>query len=134
MFDIHNDLRGSNGEGSLAIDAQLVQLARQRAQDMADADCFSHYGPTNSGSCPQSGTAIFATMLGAISYPYQIAGENLARNNYPIEQSVDVVLRGLMDSAPHRGLILDATFTHIGVANVEDAEGMKYYVMILLSM
>ena len=60
------------------------------------------------------------------------AGENLARNNYPDDQSVAVAIRDLMASQGHRDIILGPNYTHLAVAAVNDGTGMWYYTMIFI--
>jgi uncharacterized protein YkwD len=120
MFDSHNVQRANNGVGALAIDADLVEVARQRSQTMAATNCFSHTacGPT-----------AFA-MLGSIGYFYQIAGENIARNNYSDAETVQVAMTGFMNSAGHRANILDSRYTKVGIGVAFGANGMKYFTVV----
>jgi uncharacterized protein YkwD len=127
MFADHNQERASNGLAPLAIDAQLVQVARQRSQTMADTNCFSHTacGPTA------------FQLLGAIPYFYQIAGENIARNNYPDSVTVQVAMYGdpintggFMNSAGHRANILESRYTKVGIGVAFGAGGMKYFTVV----
>jgi uncharacterized protein YkwD len=120
MFESHNLQRASNGTGSLALDAQLVAVARQRSQTMAETNCFSHTacGPTA------------FDLLGNIGYFYQIAGENIARNNYSDAQTVEVAMDGFMNSAGHRANILDSRYTKVGIGVAFGANGMKYFTVI----
>jgi uncharacterized protein YkwD len=120
MFDAHNQERANAGVAPLAIDAQLVQLARQRAQTMADTNCFSH---------TECGPSAF-DLLGGIGYVYQIAGENIARNNYPDSQTVDVAMNGFMNSPGHRANILETRYTKVGIGVAFGANGMKYFAVI----
>ena len=125
MFEALNRERSSRGLNPLVSHACAELVATIRARDLAARNYFAHESPDGE-------TAI--SLLNSHAIPYSSAGENLARNNYPINQSLDVAVQDLMASAPHRGLILNATYTHPGVAAMEDAQGMKYYVMILLSI
>lgn len=120
MFQSHNVQRGNNGVAALAIDAELVGIARQRSQTMADTNCFSHTacGPTA------------FDLMGSIGYSYQIAGENIARNNYPDSQTVQVAMDGFMASTGHRNNILDSRYTKVGIGVAFGANGMKYFTVI----
>jgi uncharacterized protein YkwD len=71
-------------------------------------------------------------MLRDRGYDYLIAGENIARNNYPESQSVQVAMEGFMQSAGHRANILDKRFSKIGVGAAFGADGMRYYVIIFV--
>jgi len=120
MFTDHNVQRANNGVAPLALDAQLVELARQRSQTMAATNCFSHYtcGPTA------------FDLLGSIGYFYTIAGENIARNNYPDADTVQVAMTGFMNSSGHRANILEPRYTKVGVGVAFGANGMKYFTVI----
>jgi uncharacterized protein YkwD len=116
MFAAHNDLRPS----PLALDAQLVAVARQRSETMANTNCFSHTacGPTA------------FQLLGGIGYFYQIAGENIARNNYPDSQTVDVAMNGFVNSSGHYANIMNPSYTKVGIGVAFGANGMKYFTVI----
>jgi uncharacterized protein YkwD len=121
MFASHNQHRGANGLAGLQIDSTLVAVARQRAQDMASKNYFAHTSPT--------GETAFSIMDG-YSYVYAIAGENIARNNYPQAQSVQVAMDGFMNSAGHRANILEGQFTRVGIGVAIDGNGMIYYAVV----
>jgi uncharacterized protein YkwD len=120
MFAAHNSVRAQVGASALAIDAQLVNVARQRSQTMANSNCFSHTacGPTA------------FDLLGGIGYFYQIAGENIARNNYPDSQTVDVAMNGFIDSQGHYNNIVHTSYTKVGIGVAFAANGMKYFTVI----
>ena len=121
MFNSHNVQRSSAGLAALTIDARLVQVARQRAQDMAARNYFSHTSPT--------GETAF-TVLDQIGYAYQLAGENIARNNYPDSESVQVSMTGFMNSPTHRANILEPAFRRVGIGVAFGADGMKYFAVV----
>ena len=121
LFRSHNVERASLGLGSLELDAVLVQVARERAQDMADKNYFAHTSPT--------GETAFSIM-NEFGYFYLIAGENIARNNYPDVESASVAMNGFMNSSAHRDNILDARFNKVGVGLVIDGSGMKYFAVV----
>jgi uncharacterized protein YkwD len=120
MFQSHNMLRASRGLAGLAIDPQLVEIARRRSQTMANTDCFSH---TNCGP------TAFALLRG-IGYIYPKAGENIARNNYPDSKTVEVAMAGFINSPGHLNNILDSSYSKIGVGVAFDADGMYYFTVI----
>ncbi len=124
MFGSHNLQRANNGVAPLAIDAQLVDLARQRSQTMANTNCFSHTacGPTA------------FDLLGGIGYVYQIAGENIARNNYPDSETVTVAMNGFMNSTGHRANILETSYTRVGIGVAFGANDMKYFTVIFTGL
>jgi uncharacterized protein YkwD len=121
MFSAHNQHRAASGLAPLQIDGALVAIARQRAQDMAANNYFSHTSPT--------GQTAFSIM-DASGYVYAAAGENIARNNYPSSQTVDVAMNGFMNSAGHRANILQSLFTRVGIGVATDGNGMVYYAVV----
>lgn len=121
MLTAHNSERAAAGFGPLEADATLTRLARQRALDMATRGYFAHTSPT--------GETAF-TLLNGAGYGFTLAGENLARNNYPDAQTVSVAMSGFMSSVSHRVNVLEPTFRRVGIGQVVAADGMKYFVVI----
>jgi uncharacterized protein YkwD len=118
-----NAERAAAGLPALAVDANLVSIARIRSSDMATRGYFSHTSP--------EGQSAF-TLLDQWGIPYSWAGENLARNNYPAEETVAVAVRDLMASPPHRDNILNPNYTRVGVGYGEDGSGMRYYTIVFV--
>lgn len=121
MFVAHNQQRAANGVAPLQLDATLVEIARQRAQDMATNNYFAHVSPT--------GQTAF-DIMNSYGYTYSIAGENIARNNYPPSQTVDVAMTGFMNSPGHRANILEPKFTKVGIGVATDGNGMFYFAVV----
>jgi uncharacterized protein YkwD len=121
MFAAHNAERARTGAGPLTVDATLQQAAQRRAQDMASRNYFSRTSP--------SGETAFS-ILGQLGYSYSIAGENIARNNYPDNQSVSTAMTGFMNSPSHRDNLLDRRFNRVGIAMAIGADGMKYFAVV----
>jgi uncharacterized protein YkwD len=116
-----NNERIAAGLAPLQLDGALVSVARERSNDMARQGYFSHTSP--------SGETAFS-LLDRYGIPYAWAGENLARNNYPDEESVAVAMRDWMASDGHRENMLNVHYTSIGVGSAVDATGMKYFTVI----
>lgn len=123
LFDDINAARLQAGLPPLRLDARVTAVARARSADMAAHNYFSH---TN----PQGQTAF--DLLTQAGIPYSWAGENLARNNYPLSEAATVAFNALMASPPHRENILGADYTAIGVGEATDASGMVYFTMIFI--
>lgn len=121
LFNAVNAQRAANGMGALAANGCLVYVAQLRSNDMAARGYFSHTSP--------DGSTAFS-LMDYYGIPYGWAGENLARNNYPDDQSVGVAINELMNSAGHRDNILHTAYRQIGVAVAIDGSGMKYFTMI----
>lgn len=121
FYDLHNAARSRAGLAGLRIDPTLTSVARQRAQDMAARNYFSHTSPTGQ-------TAY--TLLAGAGYGYVLAGENIARNDYADSQSVSVAMNALLNSPSHLENILDRQFTNVGVGIAFGANGMKYFAVV----
>jgi uncharacterized protein YkwD len=121
MLASHDQERAKANLPAFTVDGTLTQIARQRAQDMASRNYFSHTSPT--------GQTAF-TLLNASGYGYALAGENLARNNYPESQTVSVAMQAFMASQAHRVNVLEAKFTRIGIGMAVGADGMKYFAVV----
>jgi len=118
-----NAQRQAAGLAPLQLDGRLVGVARERSNDMAVNNYFSHTSPT--------GDTAF-TIMDRYGIPYGWAGENLARNNYPDSETVAVALQDWMASQGHRENILSPHYSLIGVGAAVDAAGMKYFTLIFV--
>lgn len=105
----------------MLVDSSLVEVARFRCNDMASKNYFSHQGP--------DGKTV-VDLMHQIKYPYLIAWENIASNNFPLEDSPRVAFDGLLKSPGHAGNMFDPKLTHFGVGDKSDREGMHYFVQI----
>ena len=122
LFDDTNRRRASQNMPPLRANGELVGIARIRSQDMADHNYFAHVSPI-------TGDNAF-TLMDKHGVPYGWAGENLAKNNYPIAETVGVADVALWNSAPHRENILNPHYTDMGIALVVDPSGMNYFTII----
>lgn len=123
LFNAVNDQRTQAGLSALEANGCVIYVAYLRSQDMAASNYFSHTSP--------SGETAFSLMdSNAVRYGW--AGENLARDNYPDDQTVAVSIGDLMASQGHRDNILSTNYTEIGVGFAEDSAGMKYYTMVFI--
>jgi uncharacterized protein YkwD len=91
---------------------------------MAAHNYFSHDSPI-------TGHTAFS-LMNKHGVPYAWAGENLAKNNYPIDQTVGVADEALFNSPGHRANILNARYTDVGIALTVDGAGMKYFTIIFI--
>ncbi len=121
LFARSNEVRAMYHVSPLAWDSQLTEVARERASDMASRGYFSHYSPT--------GQSAFR-LLNARGYGYLIAGENIARNNYPNDQAVQVAMDAFGRSGTHLQNMIDPTFTNIGVGAATGAGNFKFFVIV----
>ncbi len=121
IFTQQNAQRVAAGLPPLTLDGSLVAVARMRSNDMVQKNYFAHVSPT--------GETAFI-LLDRYGIPYAWAGENLARNNYPDDQSVNVAIHDWMASEGHRENILNVHYTNVGVGSAVDASGMKYFTVV----
>jgi uncharacterized protein YkwD len=118
-----NAQRVAAGLPVLQLDPNLVMVSRERSEDMAKNGYFAHVSPT--------GDTAFSIM-DRYGIPYAWAGENLARNNYPDDESVAVALREWMASQGHRENILNPHYSTVGVGAAEDGAAMKYFTLVFV--
>ena len=104
MVNLVNQERAKAGVQPLAIEANLVQIARIKSQDMVNFNYFGHISP-NFGST--------FNLINSYGFRYTIGGENLAG-------ALDVATahQMLMNSPGHRANILEPRFNRIGVGIV----------------
>jgi hypothetical protein len=103
-----NAERAGAGLHGLAVVGDLTAVARRHAQRMAAAG--EHYHNPN--------------LANEVS-GWRMIGENVGRGS-----SVAGLHRAFMDSAPHRGNILRAEFTQLGVGVARDASGTIFVVEV----
>ncbi|OGZ95065.1 MAG: hypothetical protein A2676_03310 [Candidatus Sungbacteria bacterium RIFCSPHIGHO2_01_FULL_51_22] len=108
LVDLTNIDRGSNSQYPLKMNPVLAEVARMKAEDMANKGYFAHTSPE--GLSPWH-------WFKKAGYSFTHAGENLAVD---FVDSTDVE-RAWMESAGHRANILNQNFSEIGIAT---AKGM----------
>jgi uncharacterized protein YkwD len=119
-----NEERSKMGLKPVQVDGAAIDLSRARSKDMADRNYFSHSTP--------EGTKFLDT-LNSRNIPYKYAGEILARNNYPEAEAATVAMQSYLGSTPHRTVMLDARYGHVGIGHAFSPEDqMHYYTVIFL--
>jgi len=103
-----NDVRATQNEQPLTLNAELNDAAQAKANDMAKRGYWSHVTPD--GEQPWG-------FMEAAGYQYQAAGENLA---YGFGTS-DQVMSAWMNSTEHRDNILKSAYTEVGFATANAA-------------
>jgi uncharacterized protein YkwD len=125
LFELINAERAKAGLAPYVWDAGLTKIARTRSQQLIDQGYFGHVDPF--------GYAMYVELLAYFGFTqYAWAGENLAMNNFPVDQTAATAMRGLMNSPTHRANLLAGDFSRIGVGQVTDAQGRHYFTMIFL--
>lgn len=122
LLDAMNAARIAEGMPAFERDPTLEEVAYARARNLVVNGYFDHYAP--------DGESAFSE-LAARGVSYQLAGENLARNNYPEPRTVVAAFDGLMASPGHRANILEGRFSRVGVAAVRDGR-MWLYVTVFM--
>ena len=117
-----NLMRAHASREALVVQPVVQQFARERSEDMARRDYFGHTTP--------EGEMVLAR-LPAYGVRYSYAGETLQRNNYPAMETVRVAIDSLMDSPAHREILLDPSFTHIGIGHAVAGETHYFTVIVL---
>jgi len=120
LLDRMNGARFEHGLAGLERYDYLDEVALARAESLVAHGYFDHTAP--------DGSSAFS-VLADRGILYRLAGENLARNNYPEGTTVEAAFQGLMASPGHRQNILEPAFGAIGLAVVQSG-GMWYHVMV----
>lgn len=118
LFQLLNDERLRHGLSALQLDPRLVALARFRSNDMVAREYFGHVMP--------DGKMVFS-LMDKEKIPYRLAGENLARNASPPDESPGVAHQGFMNSPKHRENELEPSFTRAGVGAAVASNGTNYF-------
>ena len=113
LVEAHNQERAREGKPHLKAEPRLEAAALVQARDMADRKRMGHDG--SDGSTPQERVV-------KAGYFYRTTGENVAEGYRTVEQ----VMKGWMDSPPHKKNVL-GDFTEIGVAKVVADDGKTYW-------
>lgn len=118
VFDLINKQRTNNGLAALKIDAEALNVARIKAQDMVDNNYFSHNSPIYGSPFD---------MLKSFKVTYKTAGENIAGNS-----SNSGAVNAWMSSSGHKANILNSSFNYTGIGVVKSSKYGKIYVQIFL--
>lgn len=121
LLDAMNREREAAGIAPLRLDVMLIDIARERSQDMVDNSYFAHFGP--------NGESTFA-LVGASGRRFSAVGENLARVRGDEGDSVRFAITNLMASAPHRRNILKERYTLVGVGTMRNAIGLTVFTTV----
>lgn len=118
VFDLINKQRTNNGLTALKMDAEALNVARIKAQDMVDNNYFSHNSPIYGSPFD---------MLKSFKVTYKTAGENIAGNS-----SNSGAVNAWMNSSGHKANILNSSFNYTGIGVVKSSKYGKIYVQIFL--
>jgi uncharacterized protein YkwD len=123
MLALINAERAQAGVGPLHMDATLNVIAQARSRDMIARHYFSHHMP---------GGGMVFDILDRDHVSYEMAGENIALNNYidfyPMAQTVRQTNMDLMNSPDHRANLLEPKYTAIGLGMALEKSSGKLIV------
>lgn len=108
--------RQKAGLAPLSLSTELSNVAREKSQDMANKNYFSHTSPTYGDPFE---------MMRSFGIKYGYAGENIAKGY----NSAESVMNGWMNSSGHRANILNPNFKTIGVGYVK-SNGTTYWTQM----
>jgi uncharacterized protein YkwD len=110
MLVIINSERQHAGVRPLTFDPTLNAIAQSRSLDMVDRHYFSHQIP---------GGGMVFDILDHHRVQYQMAGENIAMNNYidffSMDQTITRTNADLMNSPDHRANLLEPRYARLGL-------------------
>ena len=118
FLDKINELRLKNNIPTLQIDDNVENVARLKAQDLAENNYFSH--TSNKYGTPFE-------MLSTSGINYKTASENIAGNS-----SIDGAINSWMNSESHKNNILSTNFNYTGVAVVHSNTYGKILVQFFI--
>lgn len=120
LITLSNEARTQLNKRPLMANAQLMNAAQIKAEDMVKKHYFAHTAP--------DGTAPWEYFK-KVSYHYSVAGENLAITN----ENAQAVIDGWLNSPTHRDNLLSGDYADfgIGMAAFGDYQGHKNTFVIV---
>ena len=116
MLELINADRARNHLVAMSSAPLIDTVAQQRSQDMIARHYFSHQIP---------GGGMVFDVLDRQHVNYQMAGENLALNNYikfySIQKTIDHTNVDLMNSPEHRANLLQPSYSQVGIGIAFDS-------------
>lgn len=110
-----NAYRRANGKRPLANHAGLQEMAQKHSEAMARSGKLDH-----DGSASRNGIA-------ASQYQIGTTGENVMRQH---GRDAQAMLQTWIDSAPHRGTLLDSSYAVTGLGIAQDEQGNVWVTQI----
>ncbi len=126
LFDGMNAERAKVGIPPLGYDSRLEHAGELRVADMVNLGYFDHRSPDGM-EYPQAIAA-----AGVTNYAW--AGENIYATNEvtTVEEAAARAVWRFMESPPHRAIILDPAFDHVGVGVAQGEFGAWVFAVIFL--
>jgi uncharacterized protein YkwD len=122
LASLTNASRANGRLRTLAVDLELVDLARWRSRDMAERGYFSH-------AIPPAGTKVFDE-LSARGYCYEVAGENIGWLAGLDSGAEERIQQMFLDSETHRDVLMGKAWDVLGVGSWKRADGRHYWTVL----
>ncbi len=122
VFDLLNQQRTSAGLQPTTLDPRLTAIARARSADMATRNYFAHVNPDGKS---------FLDILKQQGISYHHAGEIIAEDNYPADQTARITVDGWMHSPTHHDIIMTSDYTLVGVGEAIKGDEHLYTAIYL---
>ncbi len=116
-----NQIRAQAGLPPLTADPQLAAIARDRAQDMATLNYFSHSPPDG---CPAR------CLMQRAGITPGWTGEIMAWDDAPSASTADMALSMWRNSPTHMTVITGRCFTRMGAGAAFTQDGKNYFVVV----
>lgn len=116
-----NLARQEQGMQPVQLDDKLRSIALSRSQDMVNRSYFSHTTPDG---------VTFLDMLAEAKVPYKWAGEIIANNNYPENETTEQAYNGFVNSPHHHEIMMSPRYNMVGVGEAMNANGFHYFTVI----
>lgn len=116
VLSLINQIRASNGLGTLASNGQLAAAAQAHSNDMAGQNSMSHTG--SNGSDP-------SVRISASGYQWQLYGEIVAAG----QTTPQAVVNAWMNSPSHKAVILTAGLREFGAGLAYSDVGRPYWTV-----
>jgi uncharacterized protein YkwD len=117
ILELTNKAREKEKLASVKPNPVLMEVARAHSANMAKQGKMEH---DLDGKTPSQ-------RVKAARYDYSWTGENIAMGE---NWSIEGVVKGWMDSPPHRENILNANYKEIGIGIAKDKDGKEYYTQV----
>ncbi len=118
-----NGARQAAGMQPVIADPIVASLSLHRSSDMAAKNYFSHQPP---------GGDDYISLLKGARVPYRWAGEIIAWNDFPQDQTVFQAFDGFMHSPLHYAIIMDPKYNYVGVGVVKSSTGKYFHTVIFV--
>lgn len=122
LLALVNGKRAEAGVMPLTAVAPLVQIAHGRSRDMAQRNYFAHVTPEG---------RTFLDVLHEQNVDFGFAGETIAFNNAPADQTVQLAMDTFVNSPSHMAILLDPQFDYAGAGFAGAGDGQNYFTVIV---